>query len=159
MRCPTDGGLLTTRSAPNGYVAAGECPKCHLQYVMDVNRVISQDFSSIGFIPDFMRRTLRDLETLVSSSSGVVTKAVDVEDELRALAGRVEGEIQDQINRAADDARAAADQARGAVGGVRIIQDRLRALQTSFTDSGVLDLPAQVAELRRQIREHIDHHG
>lgn len=104
------------------------------------------------------------LSQLESASTGAQEASGKLAAELELLAERVDRELRAEIRRAADDAKAAEGLARAAVEAIHVFQDLLGGLRRSVDEAGGLErkmdtIGLDVAELRRQMRDHIDHHS
>lgn len=100
-----------------------------------------------------------DVTGIVTSSTGAAENVEQLSGELRNLAERLDGETRDAINKAADDARSAAEHGRSAVQAVNLLQTKLAALGDTIREAGLDRLTLDIAELRRQLRDHVEHHG
>jgi hypothetical protein len=101
----------------------------------------------------------REVTGIVSSSTGAAESVEQLSTDLQTLAGRLEGQVRKDIEKAADEARVAAEQGRGAVQAVNVLQTKLSTLQESIRDAGIDRFGIEIAELRRLLHDHIDRHG
>jgi hypothetical protein len=101
----------------------------------------------------------QEVTGIVSSSTGAVESVEQLSTDLRSLAERMDGEVRKDIEKAADEARIAAAQGRGAVQAVNMLQTKLTTLQESFRNAGIERLSTEVAELRRLLHDHVEHHS
>lgn len=111
-------------------------------------------------MPNWIIGMVRDLS---ASSTGAENTASKVAENLRSLEQRADGDLRTSIAKAADDADTAARYARDVSKGVNLIWGRVAEIQKSLDSvaevkAEVSNLQLDVAELRRQLREHVDHH-
>jgi hypothetical protein len=158
VKCPDDGAWLAVIPTPTGTsYLCGTCGRAFEASARDGSLLPDPEYRSL---PKWIIGLVRDVS---ASSTGAVDTTSKLAEDLAGLSQRVDGDMRAAISRAADDAETAARHARDVSKGVNLIWGRVTEMQKSVDTvadlkNEVSNLRLDVAELRRQLREHVDHH-
>ena len=160
-KCPNDGAWLAVIPTARG--TSHLCYRCGRAYTASMRDGSLVPDPQYAGVP----RWLLDAAARIgASSTDAAATGEKLAQDLHDLARRTEGGLSRQVTNAADLAGSAARQARSAAEGLNVLFARLGELQRTLDEAGLDRIRASIdsvrtdlAEVRRQLHEHIDRHA